>query len=341
MWNTGRMTAPNENTDTEAKVLTEVRNTTGVITLNRPKGLNSLDYDMIKIIDAALREWAEDDQVERVVTTSNSKHFCSGGDVKYARQAILDGDEATVDQFFADEYDMNLRLANFGKPYIALANGVIMGGGMGVSAHGSHFVVTEDAFASMPEMNIGYITDVGMSWTLQNLPKRPSKNLGKFLGLTGYRMTPDDMLELGLATHKVASLDGLLDRIVEEGELSLDDASVAPSSSTIAQYFDDIEATFDGSWPEIEARLEGAFGDFVRSLIAKASPSALVAAAELFEANAKHDLEGALENERVLGELIRREPDFAEGVRAVLVDKDQEPKFVEQPGPEKYRDVLK
>ena len=79
----------------------------------------------------------------------------------------------------------------------------------------------------------------------------------------------------------------------------------------------------------------------MRGLIAKASPSALVAAAELFEANAKHDLEGALENERVLGELIRREPDFAEGVRAVLVDKDQEPKFAEQPEPEKYREVLK
>ncbi|MCP1387686.1 3-hydroxyisobutyryl-CoA hydrolase [Corynebacterium sp. TA-R-1] len=325
----------------EQLVIAEVRGTTGVLTLNRPKALNSLNYDMIKVIDQAVRAWAEDDAVEQVVIHSNSKHFCSGGDVKTARQLILDGDEAHCDEFFAVEYEMNNFIADFPKPYVALVSGVNMGGGMGVSAHGSHFVVAEGAFASMPEMNIGYITDVGMSWTLQNLPKHPSTNLGKFLGLTGYRLTPDDMLALGLATHKVGSLEGLVDRIVEEGLGVLDEVALEAGESELARWFDEIEATFGGSWEEIQARLDGDFKTFVDELTAKASPSALVAAAELFEANANQDLTGALENERVLGELVRREPDFAEGVRAVLVDKDQSPTFEPQPDAAKYRKVLR
>lgn len=336
MWNTVTM---EQQTD---KILTEIRGTTGVITLNRPKSLNSLDYDMIRGIDAALHQWAEDDRVAQVVICSNSKHFCSGGDVKFARAEILAGNEAEVDEFFAHEYAMNLFLAEFPKPYVALVGGVMMGGGMGVAALGSHMLVAENAFASMPEMNIGYVTDVGMSWRLQHLPGHPSKQLGKFLGLTGYRMTPDDMVALGLATRKVGSLEGVLDALVA-GELSLDDAPSQPPSFPLARWLDDIDAVFDGSWAEIDARLADAddgFTEFVRGLVAQASPSALVAAAELFEANAERHLAGALENERRLGELMRREPDFAEGVRAVLVDKDQTPNFAPQPDPEKYRAVL-
>lgn len=329
-------------TPDDEKVLTEVQGATGVITLNRPKGLNSMDYDMIKAIDAALRDWATDDAVEQVVIHSAIKHFCSGGDVKFARQTILDGQAELVDEFFAVEYAMNNFLAEFPKPHIALVKGVNMGGGMGVSALGSHFVVEDGAFASMPEMNIGYITDVGMSWKLQHLPGHESKNLGKFLGLTGYRLTPEDMMVLGLATHRVESVDALLDSVIEHGVAALPEPEKV-TDAPITRWFDEIERTFDGSWAEIQACLDDAdpeFAELVRELTAKASPTALVAAAELFEANANLDLSAALENERVLGELIRREPDFAEGVRAVLVDKDQAASFAPQPDPEKYRAVL-
>ncbi|WP_311389275.1 3-hydroxyisobutyryl-CoA hydrolase [Corynebacterium haemomassiliense] len=322
-------------------IKTEVRDTTGVITLDRPKALNSLSPEMARAIDATLKQWRGDDAIEQVVVQSSGKHFCSGGDVRAAREGILEGRGDEVDAFFTDEYAMNLDIANYPKPYIALCGGVIMGGGMGISAHGSHMVVTEDAFASMPEMNIGYVTDVGMSWLLQHLPKHPSLALGKFLALTGYRLTPDDMLATGLATHKVATLDGVLDGIVAEGPGYLDSVAVEPGESQLLSLLDDIEPTFQGSWAEIQGKLDGELAELVAKLTAQASPSSLVAAAELFAANASQDLAGALDNERRLGAMMTREPDFAEGVRAVLVDKDQSPNFAPQPEPGKYRDVLR
>ena len=322
-------------------VKSDIRGTTGVLTLDRPKALNSLNPDMARAIAATLEDWRDDDAVEQVVIQPTGKHFCSGGDVRAARDGILEGRGDEVDAFFADEYAMNLDIANYHKPYIALCNGVIMGGGMGISAHGSHMVVTEDAFASMPEMNIGYVTDVGMSWLFQNLPKRPSLPLGKFLALTGYRLTPDDMLATGLATHKVATLDGVLDGIVAEGPGFLDSVALAPEESELSSLYDAIEPTFQGSWAEIQEKLDGELAELVAKLTAQASPSALVAAAELFDANASQDLAGALDNERRLGAMMTREPDFAEGVRAVLVDKDQSPNFAPQPEPGKYRDVLR
>ncbi|WP_269509392.1 3-hydroxyisobutyryl-CoA hydrolase [Corynebacterium faecium] len=322
-------------------IKTEVRETTGVITLDRPKALNSLNPEMARAIDATLKQWRGDDAIEQVVVQSSGKHFCSGGDVRAARDGILEGRGDEVDAFFADEYAMNLDIANYHKPYIALCNGVIMGGGMGISAHGSHMVVTEDAFASMPEMNIGYVTDVGMSWLLQHLPKVPSQSLGTFLGLTGYRLSPDDMLATGLATHKVASLDGVLDGIIAEGPGYLDSVALKPGESELLSLLDAIEPTFQGSWAEIQGRLDGELAELVAKLTAQASPSSLVAAAELFAANASQDLAGALDNERRLGAVMTREPDFAEGVRAVLVDKDQSPNFAPQPEPGKYRDILR
>ncbi len=331
-------------TDTQNQpVRTEVRGTTGIITLDRPKALNSLNAEMVEIIQGALNDWRDDDAIEQVVIQSSGKHFCSGGDVRAVRDGVLEGDLESVEKFFSEEYAMNVDIANYPKPYIALCNGVIMGGGMGVSAHASHMVVTKDAFASMPEMFIGYITDVGMSWLLQNLPNKASQGLGAFIGLTGYRMSPDDMLALGLASHKVASLDGVLDGIVEKGVAYLDEVALEQGESELLQLSDEASQTFTGSWAEIQEKLSQAsdgLREKVDELTVGASPSALVAAAELFEANASKDLAAAIENEHRLGTLVYREPDFAEGVRAVLVDKTKDADFAPQPDPEKYRAVL-
>ncbi|MHA2788496.1 3-hydroxyisobutyryl-CoA hydrolase [Corynebacterium sp. S7] len=319
-----------------------VEKSTGILSLDRPKALNSLNDEMMTIITDALIEWREDPAIEQVVIRSDGKHFCAGGDVRTIRDQVLAEDFQPVDDFFAYEYNSNLMIAEYPKPYIALMNGLTMGGGLGVSAHGSHRVITADSWASMPEINIGFITDVGMSYLFQHLPGHPSQALGTFLGLTGYRLKAADMIETGLATHLVESFDGLLEAIIENGPSALDQAAISPSASPeLPSLYDDIEAQFQGSWEEIEQNLHGELKELVEKLTAQGSPSALVAATELFIANSKLDLAGALENERALGELMRREPDFAEGVRAVLVDKDQDPHFVEAGPAERYRAVLK
>ncbi|WIM68453.1 3-hydroxyisobutyryl-CoA hydrolase [Corynebacterium breve] len=317
-----------------------VKKSTGILTLDRPEALNSLNEEMVGTIAGALDAWADDDSIDQVVIYSSGKHFCAGGDVRNARQRILDGEAKDVDDFFATEYRMNLALAEFPKPYIALMNGVVMGGGLGISVHGSHRVITQGSFASMPEMNIGYCTDVGISHVYQNLPGHRSTAFGKFLGLTGYRLNEADMITTGLATHYVPSFDGLLEDIVEHGVQAIEDRAEDPGHSELPKLYDDIDTAFQGSWDEIWQRLDGDLRAMVEELTKKASPSALVASAELFEANKGKTLAQALENERVLGELIRREPDFLEGVRAVLVDKDQDPHFADKAPAQRYRDVL-
>ena len=338
MCNTGDM-----NAQETAPVTTEVVERTGIITLDRPKALNSLNGEMVALIAGALDAWRDDDAIDRVVLRSSGKHFCAGGDVRAAREGVLSGRAADVDRFFEEEYALNLAIDRYPKPWISLVSGVDMGGGLGISAHGSHMVVTEDAFASMPEMNIGFVTDVGMSWRLQHLPGHPSRALGTFLALTGYRMSADDMLATGLATHKVASLDGLAERIAGEGPDVLDELALEQGPSELERWYPQIEEVFTGSWAEITARFADhpELRELVDELTAQASPSSLVASAELMRANAAHDLEGALRNERALGALLSREPDFAEGVRAVLVDKSRDPRFAAQPEPGKYRAVLR
>lgn len=328
----------NENTNRPVQI--DVVQSTGLITLDRPKALNSLNPDILYPVIDALTAWRDDDAISQVIVRSSGKHFCSGGDVRYAREAIMAGKHDEVDEFFRREYAMNLMIAQYPKPYISLISGVVMGGGLGISAHGSHFVVTPDAFASMPEMNIGYFTDVGMSWKLQNLPGHPSQGLGTFLALTGYRLKANDMMATGLATHLVESLDGLAERIIGDGPGVLDELSIAPGTAEIEQLYSLVDDAFTGPWSGIAPRLTGELGEVATPLIKQASPSSLVASAELMEANADQDLAGALQNEERLGLILRRENDFLEGVRAVLVDKSNDADFAPEPEPAKYRETL-
>lgn len=319
-----------------------VEQSTGVITLDRPKALNSINPEILFPVIEALEAWRDDDAVEQVVVASTSKHFCAGGDVRYARETVLDGRGEEADEFFSREYGMNLMISEYPKPYISLISGVVMGGGLGLSAHGSHIVVTPDVSAAMPEMNIGFFTDVGMSHRLQNLPGKPSLDLGMFLALTGYRMNAGDMMATGLATHLVESLDGLKDRIVAQGAGVLDEVAVAPGESELEKLYPLIDGRFSSPWSEIANTIDSdpELVAVVAPLLKQASPSSLVATAELMMANSRHDLAAALDNERRYAEMLLREPDFSEGVRAVLVDKSNDPSFAPEPGPEKYRDVL-
>ncbi|RSZ65649.1 enoyl-CoA hydratase/isomerase family protein [Corynebacterium hylobatis] len=335
-------------TQTETPVLVSVRHHTGVLELNRPRALNSLNPEMVEIITRALEEWRDDESVAQVLITSTSpKAFCAGGDVRHVREEILAGQEERADRFFSDEYAMNHLIAGYPKPYIAVLDGITMGGGLGVSAHGSHRVVTGQAWASMPEMAIGYITDVGISWASQRWPGS-SPALGAFIGLTGYRLTAADMLYCGLATHMVADAAAFTGDVVDLGveEALTTHATVVAEESRLAEWRESIEEVFSNvTWADIDAALathaDQDFVTAVRVLMAGGSPSAILATAELYAANRDApDLRHGLDNEERLGELVRRQPDFLEGVRAVLVDKTRDPQFSPVPDPNVYRAVL-
>lgn len=336
-------------------VLVSVRNHTGVLELNRPKALNSLNPDMIDIIRRSLEAWAQDDDIEQVLIHSNSpKAFCAGGDVRHAREGIAEGKLEEVDAFFASEYLTNGDIAEFPKPYIAVIDGVVMGGGLGISLHGSHRVVTEKAFASMPEMNIGYVTDVGVAYAAQRMVGTrgvASPGLAKFWGLSGYRMYAADMLWTGVATHVVKDAAELIEAAIERGiDAALEELALpAPQQpAPLEQVAQDLEETFAlPTWEEISAELDKRpqIAGEVRRLMAAACPAAIIAANELYEAEAAvDDIREALLLELKLGMHMYRRPDFSEGVRAVLVDKTQDAAFnpatTEDVDVEEFRAVL-
>lgn len=327
-------------TSQSADVRVEKLDGAGVITLDRPKALNALDHGMINAIAAALDSFRDDDAVDRVLLCSaGEKAYCAGGDVRSVRDSDLTGDYTPGDDLFRDEYDMNHALATFPTPTVALVDGIAMGGGLGVSAHAGVRVVTGRTWQSMPEMAIGFITDVGISHVFTHLPHVPENSrvaLGVFLATTAYRLTVDDLLWSGLATHLLQDGDtaGFREVLVSDGldaALARTVGRDAAGESTLARHLDWITTTFDGDdWSEIQRRVDAAEGDFadeVRAMLAPANPLSLVGATELLNYSAHVSLRRALDAEFALGCLLRRQPNFPEGVRAVLVDKDRQATF--------------
>ena len=184
------------------EVLLEVRDGLGRITLNRPRALNALTQDMVRAIDAALTDWAADPAVRGVlIRGAGEKGLCAGGDVVSLRSSLLAGRFAEAEEFFRDEYAMNERIAAYPKPYVAFMDGVVLGGGMGVSAHGSHRVATERTRAGMPETAIGFTPDVGGSFHLARAPFQA----GRHLAATSAHASGSDAVALGLADVFVES----------------------------------------------------------------------------------------------------------------------------------------
>lgn len=318
-------------------IVSSIRNHTGVIELNRPKALNSLTPEMVELIAASLAQWRENDEVEQVLFLSASpKAYCAGGDVRYAREGVLEGKLGEVDTFFADEYTLNGDIAEYPKPVIALIDGIAMGGGLGISAHGSHRVVTDKTFASMPEMNIGYVTDVGMAYAAQRAVGtrgKASPELAKFWGITGYRMYAADLLWSGLATHYVADAEAFAHAVIEQGmAAALAQHATEPAGEpALIELIDSIEDAFSHeTWQDITAALDShpELKQLVGELTAQACPTSIVAAMELFRAEQEcSSVREALDMETNLGAFMYRRADFAEGVRAVLVDKTNDAAF--------------
>ncbi|GAA4398168.1 enoyl-CoA hydratase/isomerase family protein [Tsukamurella soli] len=309
-------------------VATMVSGGTGHIALNRPKALNALTREMVRAISTALAEWEHDDVVTRVLITSTSpRAFCAGGDIRTIRDEVVSGADFT--RFFADEYEMNLTLAEYPKPVIALIDGVDMGGGLGISVHGSHRVASEKALFAMPETAIGFVSDVGATYFLARLPK----NVGRLMGMTGARLGAGDALAVGLATHFCPSerIGELAESLLRGEDTAAALAAVAAEPPAAELPFDEIDTVFGGgSASEVLAAVEGAAGAWaegVRTALQSACPTSVFVIYALLAQAVHRTLPQCLAEEAVVGARMIRRPDFAEGVRAVLIDKDRNPSF--------------
>lgn len=312
-------------------IRTQVGNGVGEIILDRPKALNALDQTMVDDMFRVLSDWADNPEIETVLVTSSSdRAFCAGGDIRAIRDSVLAEDFAAVTRYFSAEYELDQLVADFPKPYVALIDGPALGGGLGISVHGEIRVVSEKAMIAMPETAIGFMPDVGSTYFLPRLPS----GVGLWMGLTGARVHGADAVAVGLATHYVpsAKFGDLADDIRSGMALAQALSGRAEKVSTtdlplakIAEYFsDDPVAAIVGG-------LRGAVGDdWAAQTVAQldaASPTSLVVTAALLELGGRSTLDECLERELHAAEQITRTPDFAEGVRAVLVDKDRNPTF--------------
>lgn len=317
----------------EPEVLFAVDRGVGRITLNQPRILNALNFRMVKEIDPKLREWADDPNIREVLITGNGERaFCAGGDVRGLHEYSDDRDERLQNafDFFRAEYVLNRLIKRYPKPYVALIDGITMGGGVGLSVHGTYRVATERTMFAMPEMAIGFFPDVGGGYVLAHCPD----NLGRYFGLAGARAKAADSLKLGIATHYVAD-DRLADFEAAIGdepiEILLDKFTSQPDDGRLDAVEDAIDRCFSGD--SIEAFLD-ALDDEEGDWAAKAaahmrhvSPTSLKVGLRQLNDAVGMSFEENMAMEYRLCRRFMAEHDFREGVRALLVDKDNEPKW--------------
>lgn len=313
-----------------ADVLWRKEGRVGRITLTRERALNALTLEMIRDLSAALEAWREDPQVHAVLIESASERaFCAGGDIRAVREAALGGKWNDIETFFAEEYALNLAIATYPKPYIALIDGICMGGGIGISVHGTFRVATEAARFAMPETGIGFFPDIGASYILPRLPGA----LGYYLGLTGRILEGSDGVWAGFATHFVprARLGALREALVADGPAALAPFAEPLPPFSLAPVREVIDHAFAApSLAEVLARLTASshpFASETLALLRTRSPSSLFWSFDLLRRGAQSSLPRALEQELALTRRVVRHPDFAEGVRAMVVDKDRSPRW--------------
>ena len=312
----------------EATVVTSRDGRVGRILLNRPQALNALDLSMLRACAAILQTWRDDPHVHAVVIAgAGDRAFCAGGDIRALRDAQLSGDRAAADQFFAEEYALNLTIATYPKPYIALIDGLCMGGGIGLSVHAPYRVATEHAGFAMPETAIGFFPDIGATFLLPRLPGE----LGSYLGLTGLRVNGADAVHAGLATHftsrtRLADLSAALAR---DGIAALASYQETLPVFSLAGHRDAIDHCFSaGSVSEIVSRLQATHAEWAKAALKalrQVSPSALHWTLRALRRGRDLTLQQALDAEFALTRTTMAHPDFAEGVRAMVVDKDRKP----------------
>jgi enoyl-CoA hydratase len=314
----------------EDEILFDRRGAAGLITLNRPKALNAVTHGMVRALRAQLDQWADDPAITRVVIqAAGERAFSAGGDIRALTDLGRAGKHTEMLQFWRDEYPLNAAIKNFRKPYVALINGIVMGGGVGVSVHGSHRVAGDRFQFAMPEVGIGFFPDVGATWFLPRMPGE----LGAYCGLTGERFDSADAVAAGIATHRIPSarfpalLEGLAGTVPVDAVLAAfaepaDEGKIAVRRATIDRIFagnsvEDILAALD--------RASDAWAQKTVATMRTKSPLSLKLALAQVRRGKRWDFDTCMRAEfRIVSRIIEGH-DFYEGVRAVIVDKDNAP----------------
>jgi len=319
-------------------ILFERRGAAGVITLNRPKALNAVTHPMVLALRAQLDGWADDPAITRVViTAAGGRAFSAGGDIRALYDLGKAGRHSEAVQFWRDEYPLNATIKNYRKPYVALIDGIAMGGGVGVSVHGSHRIAGDRFSFAMPEVGIGFFPDVGATWFLPRMPGE----LGTYCALTGERLGVADAVGSGIATHRISSarFAALLDGLT--GTVSVDAVLAAFAEPTgegpVLQHRGAIDRLFAGdivenilAAVEREASLGSADSEWAAetaAIMRTKSPLSLKLALAQVRRGKNWDFETCMRIEfRIVSRVIHGH-DFYEGVRAAIIDKDNRPRW--------------
>jgi len=319
----------------ESEVLFDRQGAAGIVTLNRPSALNALTHNMVRLLAAKLDAWKTDNAVTRIVIRANGERaFCAGGDL---REVAVKGREKEALVFFRNEYLLNTSIKRYPKPYISLIDGIVMGGGVGISIHGSHRVAGDKFIFAMPEVGIGFFPDVGATWMLPRL----KGEVGTFCALTGERLKAADGVGLGVATHRISSLrfpellEALCGHVSVDAILAAFAEPVANGELMVRRAI--IDRLFAGSTIEDilagldrEAKSDSADAEWVgmhAAAIRRKSPTSVRIALEQMRRGKKWSFEECMKAEFRIVSRVLYENDFYEGVRAVIVDKDNKPRW--------------
>ena len=319
-------------------ILFERRGTAGIVILNRPKALNAITHGMVRALAETLGAWARDEAVTRVIVTANGERaFSAGGDIRALYDLITAGRQQEALAFFRDEYVLNAAIKRYPKPYVSLIDGIVMGGGVGISIHGSHRVAGERYAFAMPEVSIGFFPDVGATYALPRL----AGEIGTYCALTGDRLRAADAVLSGAATHHVKShrfadlrealcgtdpVNAVLANFMEQ----VGPGEVMPRRRIIDRTFsyDSVETIFAALEGEAQKMTDQSeWSARTLQTIAAKSPTSLVLALAQMRYGRTHSFEACMAAEFRIVSRIVYGPDMIEGVRAVIVDKDNAPRW--------------
>lgn len=321
---------------TDIGIKFEERGAAGIVTLDRPRALNALDHPMVRALHAQLGTWIEDGRIAHVVLRSaHERAFCVGGDVRAMAALGRTGRKEEARDYWRDEYALDYLISRYPKPFVSLVDGMCFGGGFGMSGHGRYRVAGENLGFAMPEVAIGLFPDVGGTFVLPRLPGWS----GTWLAMTGARIGMADAMALGLYTHHIPTVrwPELIDALVagEAMDATLARFAIDPPPPALGALFPHIDRIFAGGSAEailiaLDKVGEGegpvaAFARVQRDTIRRASPTSVHIAFQQMQRGLGADLAGCLKLEFRLVTHLLDQHDFYEGVRALLVDKDQRP----------------